>query len=69
MKKNLIFQLTLILLLTTRIFASDSLVINSPDKAIQMVVKLKGQLSYSVKFMGKFVILPSEIDMELAGGQ
>src|ERR1700745_3658830 len=50
------------------LFAADSLTVSSPDKKIDVTVYYKDKLSYSVKFLGKTILLPSVIDLQLQNG-
>jgi alpha-glucosidase len=65
--KNLI--VFLFFLLALRLLAADSLAVSSPDKKIDVTVYYKDKLSYSVKYLGKIILLPSVIDLELQNGK
>jgi len=49
--------------------AADSLVVYSPDKKIDVTVYYKDKLSYSIKYLGKPILLPSVIDLQLQNGK
>src|SRR4029079_17961433 len=49
--------------------AADSLVVHSPDKKIDVTVYYKDKLRYSVTFLGKTILLPSVIDLQLQNGK
>jgi alpha-glucosidase len=51
------------------LFAADSLIVNSPDKKIQVVINYKNRLVYSIKYEGNFVLQPSKIDLILDNGK
>lgn len=50
------------------LFAADSLVVSSPDRKIDVIVYYKDKLSYSVKYQGNAILLPSFIDLQLTNG-
>src|SRR4051812_32137531 len=66
--KNLIGFL-FFLLAFQRLPAADSVAVNSPDKKIAVIVHYKGKLTYSIKYMGVPILLPSVIDMQLQNGK
>ena len=66
--KNLIVFL-FFLLAFQRLFAADSLAVSSPDKKIDVTVYYKDKLSYSIKYLGKPILLPSVIDLQLQNGK
>lgn len=45
------------------LFASDSLLITSPDKKIVVAVYFKNDISYTIKYDGKTILHPSFIDL------
>jgi alpha-glucosidase len=49
--------------------AADSLVVYSPDKKIDVTVYYKDKLSYSINYLGKPILLPSVIDLQLQNGK
>jgi len=49
--------------------AADSLVVHSPDKRIDVTVYYKDKLSYSIRYLGKPILLPSVIDLQLQNGK
>jgi alpha-glucosidase len=51
------------------LLAADSLAISSPDKKIDVTVYYKSKLSYSIKYQGNIILLPSYIDLQLANGK
>lgn len=51
-----------------QLFASDSVVIHSPDKKIRLTVFYKDQLHYIIHFNDKLILQPSFIDLELQNG-
>src|SRR5205809_4905075 len=50
-------------------FAADSLAVSSPDKRIAVTVYYKDKLSYSIRYLGKTIVLPSFIDLQLQNGK
>jgi Glycoside hydrolase 97. len=66
--KNLVGFL-FFLLAFQRLFAADSLAVSSPDKKIDVTVYYKDRLSYSIKYLGKPILLPSVIDLQLQNGK
>src|SRR6476659_7593768 len=54
--------------LYTNLFAADSVVINSPNKKIQVTVHYKTRLSYTIKYQGELILQPSFIDLILNNG-
>ena len=56
-------------LFNNSLFASDSVVVNSPDKNIQVTLYYKSRLSYSIKFQGQIILQPSFIDITLDNGR
>src|SRR4030095_13528220 len=66
--KNLISGL-FFLLACQYLLAADSLIVNSPDKKISVTVHYKGQLSYSVEYLGNTILLQSVIDLQLQNGK
>lgn len=57
------------LVFTHTIFASDSLLVSSPDKKITVTVHCGRDLMYSVKYLGEPILLSSYIDLELNDGE
>ena len=51
------------------LFAADSLVVNSPDKKIQVTVRYKTKLSYTIKYLDQLILQPSYIDIFLSDGK
>ena len=51
------------------LFATDSLAVSSPDKKIDVTVHYKDKLSYSINYLGKPILLPSIIDLQLEDGK
>ncbi len=49
--------------------AADSVTVSSPDKKIGVTVHYKDKLSYSIKYLGKQILLPSFIDLQLQNGK
>jgi len=66
--KNLIWFL-FFLCAFQHLLAADSLTVSSPDKKIDVVIHSKDKLSYSINYLGKPILLPSEIDMQLQNGK
>ena len=56
-------------LLNNHLFAADSIVVNSPDKKIQVTVRYKAKLSYTIKFLEQIILQPSYIDITLNNGK
>jgi len=54
---------------SNHLFAADSLTISSPDKNIVVTVHYQSELSYSIKYRNRVVLLPSYIDLKLTNGQ
>src|SRR5580765_2571915 len=52
-----------------RLLAVDSLAVSSPDKKVEVTVYYKDKLSYSIKYQGKQILLPSVIDLQLQNGK
>lgn len=53
------------LLTCQHLLAADSLTVNSPDKKIGVTVYYKDKLRYSINYLGKTIVLPSVIDLQL----
>ena len=51
------------------LLAADSLAVSSPDKKIDVTVYYKDKLSYSIKYLGKPILLSSVIDLQLQNGK
>jgi hypothetical protein len=51
------------------LLAADSLAVHSPDKKIDVTVYYKDKLSYSIKYLGQPILLPSVIDLQLQNGK
>jgi len=51
------------------LLAADTLAVNSPDKKVRVIVYYKNELSYSIKYEGHVILLPSKIDMQLVSGK
>ena len=66
--KNLI-GLLFFLVAWQYLLAADSLTISSPDKKIEVTVHYKDRLSYSVNYLGKPILLPSLVDLQLQNGK
>jgi len=49
--------------------AADSLTVSSPDRKIDVTVYFKNELSYSIKYLGKPILCPSVIDLQLQNGR
>jgi alpha-glucosidase len=49
--------------------AADSLTVSSPDKKIDVTVHYKDKLSYSIRYLGEQILLPSFIDVKLQNGK
>jgi alpha-glucosidase len=64
-----LISLLLLLKLSNNLLASDSLTISSPDRKIDVRVHYKNELSYSIAYQGKIILLPSFIDLQLANGK
>jgi hypothetical protein len=56
-------------LLNNHLFAADSIVVNSPEKKIQVTVRYKAKLSYTIKFLEQIILQPSYIDITLNNGK
>jgi alpha-glucosidase len=67
MKNSVAFLFSLIAYYN--LLASDSLVISSPDKKIDVSISYREKLSYSVKYEGNTILLPSFIDLQLVNGK
>jgi alpha-glucosidase len=55
--------------LLSHALAADSLVINSPDRRIEVTVSYKNKLTYSIKHQGNAILLSSFIDLQLSDGK
>ena len=55
--------------LSANLFASDSVVVYSPDKKISVSVHYKDKITYSIKYGDEIILQPSLIDLELENGQ
>src|SRR5689334_9157221 len=51
------------------VHAGDSLIVSSPDKKIDVIVSYKGQLSYSINYLGEPILRPSIVDLQLQNGK
>jgi hypothetical protein len=51
------------------LLAADSLIVSSPDKKINVTVHYKGELSYSIEYLGTPILLQSVIDLQLQNGE
>jgi len=51
------------------LLAADSLTVSSPDKKIDVVIHFKEKVSYSINYLGKAILLSSEIDLQLQNGK
>jgi len=49
--------------------AADTLTVSSPDRKIDVTVYFKNELSYSIKYLGKPILCPSVIDLQLQNGR
>ncbi|HMO62489.1 MAG TPA: glycoside hydrolase family 97 protein [Ferruginibacter sp.] len=49
----------------TSLFATDSLLVSSPDKKITVTVFVNNSISYTVKYEGNIILQPSSIDLVL----
>ncbi len=64
---NKIIFLLLLLQPGSGIFASDSLLVSSPDKKITVTVYYKNKITYTVKYNDQLILLPSAIDLAVEG--
>ena len=51
------------------LFARDSIVVNSPDKKIQVTFNYTGKLTYSIRYLNEIIVQPSYADLILNDGQ
>jgi len=56
-------------LLVRELSAADSLSVSSPNKKIQVVIRLKDKPAYSIRYENAIILQPSFIDLTLAGGK
>ena len=57
------------ILLLKDLSAADSLVVNSPDKKLRVVVRLQKQAGYSISYENSVILQPCFVDLTLANGR
>jgi alpha-glucosidase len=67
--KKLLILFLFTIFLPDKLFAVDSLIINSPDKKIALIIQYKNKLSYSIKYQDEIILQPSYIDLTLSNGK
>lgn len=60
---KLFFFFLLLFIANTNLFATDSLLVSSPDKKIVVTVFFKNTISYTIKYEGNIILQPSFIDL------